>query len=90
MILETYLNHPTFGILFRICLADGNQELFASLYAQRVFFLVEDRDAGAPSFETVGRSEARVLLENRLRLLRRVGQFDEYNHLKKTYQIIFQ
>ena len=90
MILETYLNHPTFGILFRICLADGDQELFASLYAQRLFFLVGNSDAGDLIFEPLGRNEARVLLENKLRRLRLVGRFAEYNRLQKIYQKIFQ
>jgi hypothetical protein len=37
---ETYLNHPTFGLLFRVCLVEENQELFTTLYAQRLFFMV--------------------------------------------------
>ncbi|NEQ32888.1 MAG: DUF3539 family protein, partial [Leptolyngbya sp. SIO4C5] len=24
---ENYLNHPTFGLLFRVCLVDGSKEL---------------------------------------------------------------
>lgn len=90
MSAETYLNHPNFGLLFRICLVEGHQELFATLYAQRLFFLVKtDRSAGI-AFEPIGRSEARLMLENRLRLLRRAGQHSEYDRLQKTYKQTFQ
>ncbi|HAA33067.1 MAG TPA: DUF3539 domain-containing protein, partial [Cyanobacteria bacterium UBA8553] len=37
---ETYLNHPTFGLLFRVCMVEEGQELFTTLYAQRLFFVV--------------------------------------------------
>ncbi|MFN6395799.1 MAG: PII-interacting protein PipX family protein, partial [Aphanizomenon sp.] len=37
---ETYINHPTWGLLYRICMVDENQDLFTTLYAQRLFFLV--------------------------------------------------
>ena len=85
---ENYLNHPTFGLLFRICFLEENQELFATLYAQRLFFVVTTT-AGL-KFESVGRSEARMMLENRLRLLRRTGQHQEYNQLQKILQRTFQ
>ncbi|MEL7520201.1 MAG: PII-interacting protein PipX family protein, partial [Cyanobacteria bacterium J06553_1] len=42
MSTETYLNHPNFGLLFRICLVGEGQELFATLYAHRLFFLVKN------------------------------------------------
>ena len=37
---ENYLTHPTFGLLSRVCVLEQNQELFTTLYAQRLFFLV--------------------------------------------------
>lgn len=64
---ENYLNHPTFGLLFRICLLEEHQELFTTLYAQRLFFLVKIEASGM-KFEPVSRSEARLLMETRLRL----------------------
>lgn len=85
---ENYLNHPTFGLLFRVCLLEEHQELFTTLYAQRLFFLVRTGPAGI-KFDPVGRSEARLLLENRLRLLRRTGQYQEYEQLQKILQSTF-
>lgn len=89
MTIENYLNHPTFGLLYRICVLEDNQELFTTLYAQRLFFLVTTEAAGV-KFEPMGRSEARLLVENRLRLLRRIGQYEEYDQLQKILQRTFQ
>jgi PII interaction protein X len=87
---ETYLNHPNFGLLFRVCMVEESQELFATLYAQRLFFLVKtDRSAGL-TFQPVSRAESKLLLENRLRVVRRAGQHSEYDRLQKTYQQTFQ
>ena len=58
-------------------------------YAQRLFFLVTN-DATGMKFEPVGRSEARLMLENRLRVLRRSGQYQEYDRLVKILQNTFQ
>lgn len=90
MSLETYLNHPNFGLLFRICPVDDDQDLFATLYAQRLFFLVTQVKDKELTFEPLGRSNARLLLENRMRVLRRLGQYSEYDHLQRTYKQTFQ
>ncbi|MEM8805663.1 MAG: PipX family protein [Cyanobacteria bacterium P01_G01_bin.38] len=87
---ETYINHPNFGLLFRICLVEENKDLFATLYAQRLFFLVSTDMGAGLAFAPIGRSEARMLLEGRLRILRRAGQYSEYDRLQKTYQQTFQ
>ena len=86
---ENYLNHPTFGLLYRICLLEEHQELFTTLYAQRLFFLVTTETTGV-KFEPVGRNDARLMLENRLRLLRRSGQYQDYERLQKILQNTFQ
>ncbi len=87
---ETYLNHPTFGLLFRVCLVEDNQELFSTLYAQRLFFLVSNGPSGI-KFDPVGRGDARMLVEHQLRLLRRQGSVNEaYNHLQRIYKQTFQ
>lgn len=90
MSTETYINHPNFGLLFRVCLVDDGQELFATLYAQRLFFLVTQTQGEGLVFEPLGRSNARLLLENRMRMLRRAGQYSEYDLLQKTYKQTFQ
>lgn len=87
--LETYINHPTWGLLYRICLVDDQQELFTTLYAQRLFFLVAIDDKGI-KFHPIGRTEARMMLENRLRSLRRSGQSQEYDQLHSVFQRTFQ
>jgi PII interaction protein X len=86
---ETYLNHPNFGLLFRISVLDANRDLFTTLYAQRLFFTVSTGDLGV-SFEPITRAEARILVENRLRLLRRSGTSVDYDQLLKIYKQTFQ
>ena len=76
MTSENYLNHPTFGLLYRICVVEENQEIFTTLYAQRMFFLVTSA-ANGYSFQPVTRNDARLTIDNRIRLLRRNGQTTE-------------
>ena len=89
MSTETYLNHPTFGLLFRICPIEEGQELFATLYAQRLFFVVHTGATGL-KFEPIGRTDARILVENRLRILRRATQPKDYEQLQAIYKQTFQ
>lgn len=86
---ETYLNHPNFGLLFRVCLVEDSQELFTTLYAQRLFFVVRTAPNGI-KFDPVSRTDARLMVENRLRLLRRTGQLHEYQNLQAIHQRTFQ
>ncbi|AUB37275.1 MULTISPECIES: transcriptional coactivator PipX [Nostoc] len=86
---ETYINHPTWGLLYKICMVDDNQDLFTTLYAQRLFFLVAN-DVKGVKFQSLGRTEARMMLENRLRTLRRSGQSQEYDQLQSVFQRTFQ
>lgn len=85
---ETYLNHPTFGLLFRVCMLEEGQELFTTLYAQRLFFIVTN-PANGLSFEPIGRSDARMLVENRLRLLRRTGPSPDFEQLQRIHKQTF-
>ena len=89
MSTENYLNHPNFGLLFRVCLIDAHRELFTTLYAQRLFFLVANGKEGL-EFEPVTRADARILVENRMRVLRRLGQDQDFNHLTQIYKQTFQ
>lgn len=68
---------------------EDNQELFTTLYAQRIFFLVTNGPNGF-AFEPLGRSDARLLVENRLRLLRRTSQTEAYKQLQAVHQQTFQ
>lgn len=89
MSTETYLNHPTFGLLYRVCVVEDSQEIFTTLYAQRLFFLVQNTPTGL-KFEPIGRSDARLMVESRLRWLRRMGQTQEHEKLQKIHQQTFQ
>ena len=85
MTSENYLNHPTFGLLYRICVVEDNQELFTTLYAQRIFFIVTNAPTGI-SFQPVTRSDARLTIDTRIRLLRRNGQLREGQQLQTIAQ----
>ncbi|MBF2026152.1 MAG: PipX family protein [Oscillatoriales cyanobacterium C42_A2020_001] len=89
MSTENYLNHPNFGLLFRVCVVDANRELFTTLYAQRLFFLVITSNDGL-EFEPITRADARIMVENRVRMLRRLGPQSEYDQLLKVYKQTFQ
>lgn len=89
MSTENYINHPNFGLLFRVCLVDETHELFTTLYAQRLFFLVGIGEEEV-EFEPVTRTNARILLESRLRVLKRAGQLEELSHLQAIYKQTFQ
>jgi PII interaction protein X len=70
-------------------MVDDNQDLFTTLYAQRLFFLVTT-DVKSLKFQSIGRTEARMMLENRLRTLRRSGKSQEYDQLQSIFQRTFQ
>lgn len=86
---ESYFNHPTFGMLFQLCKLEDNQELFTTLYAQRLFFLVQNSSAGM-TFDAVTRADARLKMENRLRQLRRAGTSAELETVQALYKRTFQ
>ncbi|MGV2826460.1 transcriptional coactivator PipX [Myxosarcina sp. GI1(2024)] len=85
---ETYLNHPTFGLLYRICALDEEQEIFTTLYAQRLFFIVTIK-VDRFTFEPMSRSDARLLIETRLRRLRNTAP-EQHQELLEIYQRTFQ
>lgn len=88
MATETYLNHPTFGLLYRVCLLEESRELFTTLYAQRLFFVVATTSDGL-QFDPVSRSDARILVESRMRTLRREGAYQEYGKLQDVHRQAF-
>ena len=86
---ENYINHPNFGLLYRVCPVEDSQELFTTLYAQRLFFLVTNGPGGI-KFQPVGRSDARLMVEIRIRQFRRNGQTTEYQQLQEVHKNTFQ
>jgi PII interaction protein X len=69
---ERYLNHPTFGLLYRVAEAGEGRDLYATLYAQRMFFLVTLQERGA-QFEVIPLMDARHIAEQNLARARREG-----------------
>lgn len=69
---ERYLNHPTFGLLYRVAPVAEGLDLFATLYAQRIFFLVTLQARGA-TFEVIPQMDARHYAEQNLARSRREG-----------------
>ncbi len=88
MTTETYLNHPTFGLLFSICTLDKDRSLFTTLYAQRLFFLVVQNSEGT-KFDPITRNEARIFAETSLRTLRREGSKADYDRLQAIHRQTF-
>lgn len=89
MTTETYINHPNFGLLYRLCVIEKNEELFTTLYAQRLFFKVVV-SSQSTIFEPLSRTEARIFMENKLRNLRGSGEWQTYQEVNKLYQSTFQ
>jgi PII interaction protein X len=85
---EVYLNHPTFGLLYRICLLKDDRELFTTLYAQRLFFTVTTSDDSF-SFEPISRTEARLLVESLLRRMLLDRDTEKHRELQAIYQRTF-
>ena len=76
-------------MLFSICQLEENQELYTTLYAQRLFFVVQQNKNGMV-FEPVTRMDARMKVEQRLRKVRRLGPSAELNALQDLYKRTFQ
>ena len=76
-------------MLFLICELENNEELFTTLYAQRLFFLVQHHKASM-TFEPITRMDARMKVEQRLRQVRRQGSPAELQSLQALYKRTFQ
>ena len=72
MSTERYLNHPTFGLLYRVAQTGEGRDLYATLYAQRMFFVVTLQERGA-QFEVLPLMDARHIAEQNLARARRDG-----------------
>ncbi|MEN9226868.1 MAG: PipX family protein [Thermostichus sp. HHBFW_bins_43] len=95
---ESYLNHPTFGLLYSLCQVNENQALFTTLYAQRLFFRVSfgspDNNADPSTveelvFDPISRNEARQLIEEQMRLMRRAARKEALEQLQLIYKQTF-
>ncbi len=72
---ERYLNHPTFGMLYLVSPAGEGRDVYATLYAQRMFFLVTMQPRGA-QFEVIPYLDARHHAEKHLTRCRRDNSLD--------------
>ena len=72
---ERYLNHPTFGMLYQVSLGIEGKDIYATLYAQKMFFLVEVRQREV-FFEVIPYLDARNQSELNLQRARRQGSGD--------------
>ena len=84
---ERYLNHPTFGMLYLVAPAGDARDVYATLYAQKMFFLVTLQPRGA-EFEVIPYLDARHHAEINLTRCRRVNsiEFDRWQELfKQTF-----
>ena len=72
---ERYLNHPTFGMLYQVSLGIEGKDIYVTLYAQKMFFLVEVRQREV-FFEVIPYLDARNQSELNLQRARRQGSED--------------
>ncbi len=84
---ERYLNHPNFGMLYRVAPVAEGRDLYATLYAQRIFFVVTLQQRGA-SFEVVPLMDARHFAEQNLARARREGP-DTYARWRQLFDQTF-
>ena len=84
---ERYLNHPTFGMLYRVAQVAEDRDLFATLYAQRIFFVVTLQAKGA-SFEVVPLMDARHFAEQNLARARRESP-EAHAHWRQLFDQTF-
>ena len=72
---ERYLNHPTFGMLYQVSPGNDGRDIYATLYAQKMFFLVKISQREV-IFEVIPYLDARNQAELNLQKARRIGSED--------------
>tara|TARA_B100000945_G_scaffold224999_1_gene181940 strand:- start:27 stop:293 length:267 start_codon:yes stop_codon:yes gene_type:complete len=72
---ERYLNHPTFGMLYQVSPVNDGKDIYATLYAQKMFFLVTIKSREV-LFEVIPYLDARNQAEINLQRARRDGSID--------------
>ena len=85
---EHYLNHPNFGLISCLCRVDEFHSLFTTLFSQRLFLLTTISPNGI-SFESVPRADAKLMVENQMRSLRRGGTDTDQKTLQHIYKRTF-
>ncbi|WP_320675348.1 PipX family protein [Prochlorococcus sp. MIT 1341] len=82
MTAERYLNHPNFGMLYLVSPAGEGRDVYATLYAQKMFFLVTLQPRGS-DFEVIPYQDARHYAEMNLSRCKRdkPSEFDTWQEL---------
>ena len=75
MTSERYLNHPTFGMLYQVSTSIEGKDIYATLYAQKMFFLVSFKQKEI-LFEVIPYLNARNQAEINLQKARRESSID--------------
>ena len=84
---ERYLNHPTFGMLYQVSPVSEGIDIYATLYAQKMFFLVSLKSREI-SFEVIPYLDARHKAEINLQRAKRDNSVDlpkRENLFKQTF-----
>ena len=84
---ERYLNHPTFGMLYQVSPGSNGRDIYATLYAQKMFFLVEIKQREV-FFEVIPYLDARNQSEINLQKARRQGS-DELSKWENLFSQTF-
>ena len=84
---ERYLNHPTFGMLYQVSLGIEGKDIYATLYAQKMFFLVEVKQREV-FFEVIPYLDARNQSELNLQRARRQGS-EDFSKLDNLFRQTF-
>ena len=84
---ERYLNHPTFGMLYLVAPAGQGRDVYATLYAQKMFFLVTLQSRGAV-FEVIPYMDARHHAEINVSKCRR-ERLDEFGRWQELFNQTF-
>jgi len=84
---ERYLNHPTFGMLYLVAPAREDRDIYATLYAQKMFFLVSLQPRGA-EFEVIPYMDARHYAEINIARCRK-NKADDLETWQKLFKQTF-
>ncbi len=84
---ERYLNHPTFGMLYQVSPSNDGRDIYATLYAQKMFFLVEIKQREV-FFEVIPYLHARHQSELNLQRARREGS-DDFSKWENLFKQTF-
>jgi Protein of unknown function (DUF3539). len=87
MAAERYLNHPTFGMLYRVAPAGEGRDIYTTLYAQRMFFLVTLQPRGA-QFEVIPYGDACHHADVNLQRCQRAGS-EEFENWRPLFDQTF-